>query len=228
MSGQRSILLISTLQSISYSVDGPWVTCKCICTHRQFNLILIKPFTSAKCARQRRDPGRGFLRAVCRTRRNAVKKKKWLGFSGNFGNIKENRGSNFTLECSYSERLSIVSQYKSVFTEVFLYPDMIIFFLNAPLRSFLIPQSRADSSYIIIERLFLSPPLHGPPPAPPFCSPSPLSVAAPLWKPFCVLLLNLQTGLDREQQCSSESARSSSCEGGFHGGRYLDGVISGE
>lgn len=35
---------------------------------------------------------------------------------------------------------------------------MIIFFLNAPLHSFLIPQSRADSSYIIIERLLsLSP-----------------------------------------------------------------------
>lgn len=95
---QRSIILISTLQSISYSVDGPWVTCKFICTHTQFNLILIKPFTSAKCAvRQRRDPGRGFLRAVCRTWRND-QKNVWLGFSGNFWNIKENLGSNFTLE----------------------------------------------------------------------------------------------------------------------------------
>ncbi len=46
------------------------------------------------------------------------------------------------------------TQWKSVFTEVLLYLDMIIFFLNAPLHSFPPPWSTADSSYIIIECLF--------------------------------------------------------------------------
>lgn len=53
---------------------------------------------SAKCAeRQKRDPGGGFLRPVCRTWRNDTEKKCDTVFSGNSWNIKESLGGNFTL-----------------------------------------------------------------------------------------------------------------------------------
>lgn len=64
----------------------------------QFNLILIKPFTSAKCAvRQRCDPSRGFWGQSVGPE-GRTKKTMWLCFSGNFWNIKENLGSSFTLK----------------------------------------------------------------------------------------------------------------------------------
>lgn len=220
MSVQGSIIQISVLQCISYSADGPWVTCKFRCTHRQFNMILIKLFTSAECAgRQRRDPGRGF----------------WGQSVGPEGMTKKTCGSVFL------EILELLKKISNFTLEVLIFRktehrqpiklcvhwgipvswhDNLLFKCTAAFLPYITEQSRQLIHYHWAP--FFSPSYHFLTRFPPFCSPRPLSVAAPLWKPYCVLLLNLQTALDKEQQCKSQSARSSSWEGGYQGDRYLE------
>lgn len=128
-----------------------------------------------------------------------------------FKYIKENLGSNFTLEVfifrktEHRQPIKICVHWGIPVS----WHDNLLFKCTAAFLPYTTEQSRQLIHYHWAPFFSLPPTTF-----PPFCSPRPLYVAAPLWKPFCVLLLNLQTGLDKEQQCRSESVRSSSCEGG--------------
>ena len=104
------------------------------------------------------------------------------------------------------------TQWESVFTEVSLYPDMIIFFLNASLHS-PPPHYRALQTAHTLSlsafSLFL-PLLCVTPTDSPLTPSSPATLSSwsvSVWKPHYVLLLDLQTQLDRELQSRSELAR---------------------
>lgn len=150
------------------------------------------------------------------------RKKVWHSFSGNSWNIKGSLGGNFTLGVFIFRKTEHHQPIKICVHWGIPVPwhDNLLFKCTAAFLPYTTEQSRQLIHYHWAPSF--SPSHHFPTPFPPFCSPRPLSAAAPLWKPSCVLLLNLQTGLDQEQQCSSEAARSSSREGGYQGGRYLE------